>query len=92
MKRKVLSVLLSTAMLMGTLAGCGNSASTQAPAADNSGADTAATTDAAATAETPAPASEGAIRLVNGKIEIDNALKQLANELLLRLQVQVSLL
>ena len=78
MKRKVLSVLLSTAMLMGTLAGCGNSASTQAPAADNSGADTAATTDAAATAETPAPASEGAIRLVNGKIEIDNALKQLA--------------
>lgn len=78
MKRKVLAMLLSTAMLMGTLAGCGSSSgeTAQAPAADSTG--TAEADTASSEAAAPAEASEGAIRLINGKIEIDDTLKTLA--------------
>ncbi|MGN1171905.1 MAG: carbohydrate ABC transporter substrate-binding protein, partial [Lachnospiraceae bacterium] len=52
MKKRVLSALLSTAMVMGLLAGCGSSA------ADAPAADTSASTEAAATTE--AASDEGA--------------------------------
>ena len=75
MKSKVLAMLLSTTMIMGVLAGCGSTAG------DTAGADTAATTaDTAATADAGAATevSADAIRIVNGKIEIDQQLKDLA--------------
>lgn len=75
MKSKVLAMLLSTTMIMGVLAGCGSSAGTTdtAPATEAAPAAEAAGTEAAAP-----EASADAIRLVNGKIEIDNQLKALA--------------
>ncbi len=71
MKKKLLAVALVAAMAMGLMA-CGGSSS--------SGSSDAAAGDAAKTEEAAAPAasSEGDIRLVNGKIEVDAALKAAA--------------
>ena len=69
MKKKLLAVALVAAMAMGLMA-CGSS----------SGSSDAAAGDAAKTEEAAAPAAsgEGDIRLVNGKIEVDAALKAAA--------------
>ena len=70
MKKKLLALALVAAMAMGLVA-CGGGSS--------SGGD-AATDDSAKTEEAAAPAAsgEGDIRLVNGKIEVDAALKAAA--------------
>ena len=66
MKKKTVSVLLAAAMALGTLAGCGNSAGTQAPAAEEPAAEQPAAEEPAAeepAAEEPAaeePAAETA--------------------------------
>ena len=71
MKKKLLAVALVAAMAMGLMA-CGGGSS--------SGSSDAAAGDAAKTEEAAAPAasSDGDIRLVNGKIEVDAALKAAA--------------
>ncbi len=71
MKKKLLALALVAAMAMGLVACGGGSAS---------GSSDAAADDAAKTEETAAPAAsgEGDIRLVNGKIEVDAALKAAA--------------
>lgn len=71
MKKKLLALALATAMAAGLMA-CGGGSS--------SGSSDAAAGDAAKTEEAAAPAasSEGDIRLVNGKIEVDAALKAAA--------------
>ena len=56
MKKKVLSALLTTAMLASMLVGCGNS--NDAPAAASSEAAPAASTEAAASTEVAEPAAE----------------------------------
>ena len=72
MKKKLLALALATAMAAGLMA-CGGGSS-------SSGSSDAAAGDAAKTEEAAAPAasSEGDIRLVNGKIEVDAALKAAA--------------
>ena len=72
MKKKLLAVALVAAMAMGLMA-CGGGSS-------SSGSSDAAAGDAAKTEEAAAPAAsgEGDIRLVNGKIEVDAALKAAA--------------
>lgn len=75
MKKKGLAYILMAAMAVTGLTGCGNSQSgaaqdAQVPAATEQGA-----ADAGADATS---ANADAIRLVNGKIEIDNQLKDLA--------------
>lgn len=71
MKKKLLALALVAAMAMGLVACGGGSAS---------GSSDAAADDAAKTEEAAAPAAsgEGDIRLVNGKIEVDAALKAAA--------------
>ena len=69
MKKKLLAVALVAAMAMGLMA-CGGSSSASSDAAG----DSAKTEEAAA----PAASAEGDIRLVNGKIEVDAALKAAA--------------
>lgn len=71
MKKKLLALVLVAAMAMGLVACGGGSAS---------GSSDAAADDAAKTEEAAAPAAsgEGDIRLVNGKIEVDAALKAAA--------------
>lgn len=69
-KKNILAALLTGSMLMATLAGCGGTAATTTKA----GSDT--TTAPAGT--TAAPATGEAIRVVNGKIEIDVPLKNYA--------------
>ena len=71
MKKKLLALALVAAMAMGLVACGGGSASGSSDAA----ADDAAKTEEAAA---PAASSEGDIRLVNGKIEVDAALKAAA--------------
>ena len=83
MKKKVLSVLLAGTMALSMVA-CGGSTSTETPAAETSTEETAAdtteeTTEAAESTEAADTAvSEGAIRLLNGKPEINDQLKELA--------------
>ena len=70
MKKKLLALALVAAMAMGLVACGGGSSSGGDAAAD----DSAKTEEAAA----PAASGEGDIRLVNGKIEVDAALKAAA--------------
>ncbi len=81
MKKKVLSILLAGTMVL-SMTACGGSGST------NETADTAASTEETATEETSteetatestdSTTSAGAIRLLNGKPEINDQLKELA--------------
>lgn len=83
MKRKILATAMIMTLAAGLFTGCGNQAAT-APDAGNetAGNSEAQKTDAAAEKTAPADAGSdantNAIRLVNGKIEIDNQLKELA--------------
>lgn len=58
MKKKVLSVLLSTAMITSLLVGCGGGGSQSAPAAD--GGSTEAPAEDSGSAQTEAPAADSA--------------------------------
>ena len=71
MKKKLLALVLVAAMAMGLMACGGGSSSASSDAAAG---DAEKTEEAAA----PAASSEGDIRLVNGKIEVDAALKAAA--------------
>lgn len=69
MKKRVLSILLAAAMCMGTMTGCGGAGTETTTAGETKKEEAAAsqTTD-----------MQTAIRLVNGKVEIDEPLKALA--------------
>ena len=67
MKKKLLALAMVAAMAVSLMA-CGGGSSSGSDAAAGSSSDAAA----------PAAASEGDIRLVNGKIEVDQALKNAA--------------
>lgn len=75
MKKKLMSVLLAGAMVVSLAACTGSNAGTTDSNSQSS--DTQAADTQAANTETPV-ASEGAIRLVNGKPEINDQLKALA--------------
>ncbi|WP_022760506.1 ABC transporter substrate-binding protein [Butyrivibrio sp. AD3002] len=89
MKKKVLSILLAGTMVLSMTACGGNSGSgadtsadtaesTETAADTTEAADTAADTTEAADTATDSTASAGAIRLLNGKPEINDQLKELA--------------
>lgn len=75
MKKKLLSVVLSAAMVSGILAGCGEAA----PAANDAAAPAAEASEAAPAEETaPAEAGSGKVYLLNFKPETDEAWQELA--------------
>lgn len=84
MKRKAMSLLLAATVGMGLLAGCGGSdnagGTTNAGGTSDTGTDatTDETTGTEDSGEKTVAASGEALRLVNGKIEIDQPLKELA--------------
>lgn len=81
MKRKVLAAIMTVTLTAGLLTGCGGG-STSTPAADSGAAadsgSAAADSNTGEDAAAPAQAGSDAIRLINGKIEIDSQLKELA--------------
>lgn len=76
MKKKLISILMSTAMISAILTGCGSGASqtgtSQAPAADNS--------EAGSAAESTAEAANGKVYYLNFKPEADESWQKLAAE------------
>ncbi len=80
MKRKVLTMLLAGTMVVTMLAGCGGqTAATETVSTEETKETEAAeTTDETAKTEEATPSAGGSIRLVNGKIEIDEQLKAFA--------------
>ena len=95
MKKKVLALIMAGTMIFG-LTACGGAA--PAPADNGAAADTAEeTTDAAPadsaddSAEAPAASSGEGIRLVNGKIEVDQMLKDAAKKYTEESGVQVTI-
>ena len=75
MKKKLIALIMAGVMAFG-LTACGGAAATDTGAADSGAADAADTADAAASSGD----SSGAIRLLNGKPEIDNQLQELAKK------------
>jgi raffinose/stachyose/melibiose transport system substrate-binding protein len=73
MNKKLLATLLAATMSVGLLAGCGGSSSDDGSTTTGTDSSTDSSSSAATTT-----ASADAIRLVNGKIEIDDTLKELA--------------
>ena len=80
MKKRFLSVAAGILAVSAILAGCGSGAATNETSA--SGADTQSSTAETKAGESKADskAGEGALRLVNGKIEIDSQLKKVAEK------------
>ncbi len=82
MKRKVLSVMLATAMTATLFAGCGSNADTTSGTTDNAGTTSDATdsseADAADTTDTADTASGGSVYYLNFKPEQDQAWQDLA--------------
>lgn len=77
MKRKTMAMLLAATMGMGLLAGCGGSTDSNETA--DMGAETAVENAGSTEVDGGTPVAGGdALRLVNGKIEIDEPLKALA--------------
>lgn len=72
MKKKMLGLLLSTAMLATTVAGCGSTAATtaSAPAAEETAKTEAAESTAADTADTEAAAGDSSELAYTGELEI----------------------
>ena len=72
MKKKMLGLLLSTAMLATTVAGCGSTAATtaSAPAAEETAKTEAAESTAADTADTETEAGDGSELAYAGELEI----------------------
>ena len=74
MKRKVLSVMLASAMLATMFTGCGDSSTTDSNAAATTGNDAAATTtEAADTGAAKTDAAGGSVYYLNFKPEQDQA-------------------
>ena len=78
MKKKLLSALLSVAMVSTLLVGCGGAAET--PAADDAVVDDAAPADDAAAADDTAATGTGKVYYLNFKPEVDEAWQQIAAE------------
>ena len=79
MKRKVLSVMLASAMLATMFTGCGDSSTTDSNAAATTGNDAAATTtEAADTDAAKTDAAGGSVYYLNFKPEQDQAWQDLA--------------
>ena len=79
MKRKVLSVMLASAMLATMFTGCGDSSTTDSNAAATTGNDAAATTtEAADTGAAKTDAAGGSVYYLNFKPEQDQAWQDLA--------------
>lgn len=77
MKRKTMAMLLAATMGMGLLTGCGGSTNSNETA--DMGAETAVENAGSTEVDGGTPVASGdALRLVNGKIEIDEPLKALA--------------
>ena len=77
MKRKIVSVALCGAMAASLLAGCGSSSSSSSSSSAAAASGNSVVTD---TGSGAAAASGTSLRLVNGKIEVDSQLKELAAE------------
>ena len=79
MKKKLLSALLSVAMVSTLLVGCGGAATEEAPAADAAVEEEAPAADDAA-AEDAAATGTGKVYYLNFKPEVDEAWQQIAAE------------
>ncbi len=78
MRKKVLSVVLTGTMAAMMLAGCGGSSSSTSTSGTNTSGSTTSQAASSATTSTGSSSSGGSLRLVNGKIEVDAQLKELA--------------
>lgn len=78
MKRKVLSVMLASAMLATMFAGCGNDADAAGDAGTNAPAGDAAASTEAADAAAPTASGEGQVYYLNFKPEQNDAWQELA--------------
>lgn len=74
MKKRVLALALAGIMVIASLTGCGGTAAT----AGNAAAEETTSEESSTAVETTGDGAEGDIRIVNGKIEIDNQLKAFA--------------
>ena len=80
MKKRFLSVAAGILAVSAILAGCGSGATTNETSASGADTQSSAAETKAGESKADSKASEGALRLVNGKIEIDSQLKKVAEK------------
>ena len=80
MKKRFLSVAAGILALSAILAGCGSGAATNETSASGADTQSSAAETKAGESKADSKAGEGALRLVNGKIEIDSQLKKVAEK------------
>ena len=80
MKKRFLSVAAGILAVSAILAGCGSGATTNETSASGADTQSSAAETKAGESKADGKAGEGALRLVNGKIEIDSQLKKVAEK------------
>lgn len=80
MKKRFLSVAAGILAVSAILAGCGSGAATNETSASGADTQSSAAETKAGESKVDSKAGEGALRLVNGKIEIDSQLKKVAEK------------
>ena len=80
MKKRFLSVAAGILAVSAILAGCGSGAATNETSASGADTQSSAAETKAGESKADSKAGEGALRLVNGKIEIDSQLKKAAEK------------
>ena len=80
MKKRFLSVAAGILAVSAILAGCGSGATTNETSASGADTQSSAAETKAGESKADSKAGEGALRLVNGKIEIDSQLKKVAEK------------
>ena len=80
MKKRFLSVAAGILAVSAILAGCGSGATTNETSASGADTQSSAAETMAGESKADSKAGEGALRLVNGKIEIDSQLKKVAEK------------
>ena len=80
MKKRFLSVVAGILAVSAILAGCGSGAATNETSASGADTQSSAAETKAGESKADSKAGEGALRLVNGKIEIDSQLKKVAEK------------
>ncbi len=80
MKKRFLSVAAGVLAVSAILAGCGSGAATNETSASGADTQSSAAETKAGESKADSKAGEGALRLVNGKIEIDSQLKKVAEK------------
>ncbi len=80
MKKRFLSVAAGILAVSAILAGCGSGAATNETSASGADTQSSAAETKAGESKADGKAGEGALRLVNGKIEIDSQLKKVAEK------------